>query len=108
MRFFESITQTIVASRQYYEDENEYLIILRNQLSPQELIFLFYTALASYRSREDETNGLYSYFNKYSMVLNISETDLFDPTHQILYPSVIFPFLRTEAKLFKEKLFKLV
>ena len=73
-------------------DKKFYTDIIRSQLSPHELVLLFYHGL-----NEKSTEGFYPLVNSYSLLKDLNKSLLFDPNHDEIYSDSVIPLWNTEA-----------
>ena len=67
-------------------DKKFYTDIIRSQLSPYELVLLFYYGLSG-KSKE----GFYPLVNSYSLLKDLNKSLLFDPDHDEIYSDSVIP-----------------
>ena len=67
-------------------DKKFYTDIIRSQLSPHELVLLFYHGL-----NEKSKEGFYPLVNSYSLLKDLNKSLLFDPDHDEIYSDSVIP-----------------
>ena len=72
-------------------DKKFYTDIIRSQLSPHELVLLFYHCL-----NEKSTEGFYPLVNSYSLLKDLNKSFLLDPDHDEIYSDSVIPIRNTE------------
>lgn len=95
-RYVYNIIKFIVKECPPSENPNHFLGMLQAQLSNAELALLFYNALSRHGRKKNGEDQLRQWLDDYSMLENLSSSDLFDKDNIHFYPKTKFKFMFQE------------